>query len=172
GGSEQGPGRAFWQSFYAAPRKELPAESGVEFFCRLLRTVYGEAVEDAEGLRRIGFRILPDDEPLCDHWAEPVPSWADQFRLPARPPRDAARYLLTFRPFGRLPGAVREAYLAGRLALLPFPGSLVYWGVPGYHRLRRELPLALQIPLLHGVARHQVPQGVRVPQSGFLHEPT
>src|SRR5262249_10926103 len=46
------------------------------------------------------------------------------------------------------------------------------WGVPGYRELHRELPLALQIPLLLGVARHAMPVGVRVPQSGFLHEPT
>src|SRR5205085_4092678 len=47
-----------------------------------------------------------------------------------------------------------------------------YWGVPGYRQLHRELPLALQIPLLLGVARHRIPEGIRVPQSGFLHEPT
>ena len=66
------------------------------------------------------------------------------------------------------PAAVREAYFGGTLRLLPFPGSLAYWGVPGYHTLRRELPLALQIPLLVGVARHRVPVGVRVPQSCWL----
>ncbi len=172
GNSEQGPGKAFWKSFFTAPRKELPAAEGVAFFCRLLHAIYGETVEDAAGLRRVGFRILPDDEPLCAHWAEPLPSWAAEFRLPERPAADAAKYLLTFRPFTRLPAAVRKAYLAGRLCLLPFPGSLVYWGVPGYHQLARELPLALQIPLLHGVARHRAPEGLRVPQSGFLHEPT
>ncbi len=29
--------------------------------------------------------------------------------------RDGAKYLLTFRPFGRLPPAIRKAYLDGRL---------------------------------------------------------
>src|SRR5262245_56494441 len=33
---EQGPGRAFWRSFFTAPKKEAPAAEGVAFFCRLL----------------------------------------------------------------------------------------------------------------------------------------
>jgi len=81
------------------------------------------------------------------------------------------KYLLTFRPFGKLPAAVRRAYLAGELHLLPFPGSLVFWGAPPYRRLQRQLPFAMQIPLLHLFHRHEDPQGIRVPQSGWLHEP-
>jgi hypothetical protein len=44
-------------------------------------------------------------------------------------------------------------------------------GVPPYQRLQRELPLALLIPLLHSVARRESPLGLRIPQSGWLHEP-
>ncbi len=172
GNSEQGPGKAFWKGFFTAPKKELPAAEAVAFFCRLLKAVYGEEVDGAAGLRRAGFRILPDDEPSFPFWAETLPSWTTEFLLPGRPARDPAKYLLTFRPFGRLPAAARKAYLAGNLNLLPFPGSLTYWGVPGYRHLHRELPLALQIPLLFGEARHRMPGGLRVPQSGFLHEPT
>jgi hypothetical protein len=172
GGSEQGPGRAFWKGFFTSPKSELPAAEGVGFFCRLLRTVYGEGADSAAGLHRAGFRILPDDDPPFPFWADRLPSWTADFLLPARPARDPAKYLLTFRPFERLPAAVRKAYLGGTLHLLPFPGSLAYWGVPGYRRLHDELPLALQIPLLFGVARHQMTEGLRVPQSGFLHEPT
>ncbi len=171
GNSEQGPSKAFWKGFYTAPKRELPAKEAVAFICRLLKAVYGESAEDAAGLKQAGFRILPDDEPLFDFWAETLPSWTAEFLLPERS-REPAKYLLTFRPFGRLPATVRKAYLAGKLHLLPFPGSLTYWGVPGYRQLHRELPLALQIPLLLGVARHRSPEGVRVPQSGFLHEPT
>ncbi|OWK35526.1 M28 family peptidase [Fimbriiglobus ruber] len=170
--SEQGPGKAFWKSFYTAPKKEAPAEDGVAFFCRLLQTVYGVEVAGIDGLRAAGFRILPDDEPLQPHWAEQLPSWTAPLVLSDRPGREKVKYLLTFRPFGRLPASVRRAYLAGDLCLLPFPGSLTFWGVPGYHQLAREMPLALQIPLVLGVARHRIPSGVRVPQSGFLHEPT
>ena len=172
GNSEQGPGRAFWKGFFTAPKKEVPADEAVAFFCRLLHAVYGEEIEGAAGLHRAGFRILPDEEPLFDFWAETLPAWTADFLLPERPTRDSTKYLLTFRPFGKLPAAVRKDYLAGKLHLLPFPGSLTYWGVQSYRELHRELPLALQIPLLLGVSRHRVPEGVRVPQSGFLHEPT
>jgi hypothetical protein len=172
GNSEQGPGKAFWKSFFTAPKKEMPADEAVAFFCRLLKTVYGEDVVGVAGLHKVGFRILPEDEPLLDFWAETLPSWTSEFLLSERPTATSARYLLTFRPFGRIPAAMRKAYLDGKLHLLPFPGSLTYWGVPGYRQLHHELPLALQIPLLMGVARHQMPDGVRVPQSGFLHEPS
>ena len=37
--------------------------------------------------------------------------------------------------------------------------------------MQRKLPLASQIPLLHSIDRHEAPSGVRVPQSGWLHEP-
>ena len=84
---------------------------------------------------------------------------------------DKVRYLLTFRPFSLLPPQVRANYLAGRLHLLPFPGSLVFWGMPTYARLQKELPLAGQIPLLRLVPRRAGAEGVRVPQSGWLHEP-
>ena len=172
GNSEQGPGRAFWKSFFSAPKKELPAEQAIGFFCRLLNAVYGEESDGATGLRKAGFRILPDDEPAYPFWAEQLPSWTTEFLLPERATKDCAKYLLTFRSFGRLPAAIRKAYLDGSLHLLPFPGSLACWGVPGYRQLQRELPLAVQIPLQFMVSRHRMPVGLRVPQAGFLHEPT
>ena len=170
GNSEQGPGKAFWKGFFTAPKKELQKDEAIGFFCRLLKTVYGEVVESAAALHRVGFRILPDDEPLFDFWAEALPSWTADFLLSVRSSAALPKYLLTFRPFGRLPATVRKAYLAGKLCLLPFPGSLTCWGVPGCRQLHRELPHALQIPLLICVARHRMPIGMRVPQSGFLHE--
>ncbi|HEV3203910.1 MAG TPA: M28 family peptidase, partial [Gemmataceae bacterium] len=78
--------------------------------------------------------------------------------------------MLTFQPFGRLPKAVQKAYLTGDLHLIPFPGSLLFWGTAGCLRLQKDLPLAMQIPLLHSVVRHEDPRGIRVPQSGWLHE--
>ena len=81
------------------------------------------------------------------------------------------RYLLTFRPFSLLPAQVKANYLAGSLHLLPFPGSLVFWGMPTYARLQKELPLAGQIPLLRLVPRHGGAEGIHVPQSGWMHEP-
>jgi hypothetical protein len=170
GNSEQGPGKAFWKSFFSAPNKEIGADQGIGFFARLLRTVYGEHHDD---LREAGFRILPDHEPLFDFWKEePLPSWAEPLVIGEHSSLAGVKYLLTFRPFGRMPPAVRKAYLDGSLCLLPFPGSLVFWGKPTYHQLHRKLPLALQIPLLFLVARHRTVPGLRVPQSGYMHEPT
>ena len=85
-------------------------------------------------------------------------------------PIDSVQFLLTFRPFVDLPADVQEAYLVGRLHLLPFPGSLVFWGMKRYRKLQQQLPFALQIPLLHLFERQESPQGIRVPQSGWLHE--
>jgi hypothetical protein len=172
GNSEQGPGKAFWKSFFAAPGVEAPAEFGIGFFCRLLQAVYGENVADADGLRHIGLRILLEDKPDFPFWSEgDLPSWAQSFLLREDEPAEVVRYLVTFCPFGRLPAAVREGYVGGRLALLPFPGSLAFWGVERARRVFSALPLALQIPLLFNLNRHESPIGIRVPQAGVLHVP-
>jgi hypothetical protein len=172
GNSEQGPGKAFWKSFYTAPGAEAPAESGIGFFCRLLHDVYGESITGAEELRRAGFRIIPDHAPLYAFWNEgELPSWARPFVHDERHSIDGVKYVVTFRPFGKLPHAVREGYLAGKLSLLPFPGSLVFWGVERARIIHPQLPLGLQIPLLANVNRHESPIGIRVPQAGILHHP-
>ena len=82
------------------------------------------------------------------------------------------KYLLTFRPFARLPAAIRRAYLAGKLHLLPFPGSLVFWGAPVYHALRERVAAGAADPAAAHVTRHNLPVGLRVPQAGFFHVPT
>jgi hypothetical protein len=172
GNSEQGPGKAFWKSFFTSPGVEAPPEYGIGFFCRLLEAVYGEKVADAEGLRRAGLRVLPEDQPDFPFWSEgELPSWAKSFVYRDDEPAKGVKYLVTFRPFGRLPAPVRKAYLGGRVALLPFPGSLVFWGVERARRICSQYPLALQIPLLSNVNRHESPIGIRVPQAGLLHQP-
>lgn len=173
GGSEQGPARAFWKSFYISPREERPAEESLDFFCRLLAAAYNEKAADHKGLRAVGFRILADDADAQSPFgpAPQLPSWTKELQWTAGRPLKGVRYLLTFRPFAALPAPVRKAYLAGDLHLLPFPGSLCFWGAPPYLGLQRELPFAMQIPLLHLIERHEAPHGIRVPQSGWLHEP-
>src|SRR5262249_24605821 len=87
GGSEQGPARGFWRGFFTAPKQEMPAEQALNFFRRLLSTVYGESFDSATeasngaDLRSAGFRILPiEDRPPCAYWREdPWPSWAESF---------------------------------------------------------------------------------------------
>jgi hypothetical protein len=163
GGSEQGPGRPFWRSFFTAPDREAPAEQGLGFLRRLLETVYGESPERLGDLRRAGLRLLPNDD-------GPLPSWAEPLLLSRGQALRSVQYLLTFQPFARLPAAVRRAYLAGDLHLLPCPASLVFWGSPRYRRLQQGLPFALQIPLLMQMERHEAPHGIRIPQAGWLHE--
>jgi hypothetical protein len=173
GGSEQGPERALWKSFFTAPGREAPEEQGVNFFCGLLAAAYGVNVANAKQLHEAGFRILPGDERDDLPWptGELLPKWTARYLWNPRQSAKSLSYLLTFRPFSVLPAAVRHAYLAGDLHLLPFPGSLAFWGTPMYVHMRRELPYALQIPLQHLFPRHEDVHGMRGPQSGWLHEP-
>jgi hypothetical protein len=167
GGSEQGPGRAFWRSFLATPDRENRDETALAFFCSLLATAYGETAD----LARAGFRIFALDVSALP-WSEgTLPAWTEPLLWKTGRSLRSVKYLLTFRPFATLPEAVQRAYLAGDLHLLPFPGSLLFWGTPDSLRLRQELPLATQIPLLSLVERHEGPHGFRVPQSGWMHEP-
>jgi hypothetical protein len=172
GGSEQGPARAFWRGFFTAPRQEVPATQALAFFRHLLARAYGEPHARLEDLHAAGFRILPEDEPPYPHWREgPLPRWTARYLWDPGKLLDGVRFLLTFRPFRRLPPAVQRAYVAGQLHLLPFPGSLLFWGAPGYGQLLGQLPFALQIPLLHGVERQSGVRAMKVPQSGWLEEP-
>ena len=173
GVSEQGPARAFWQSFFSAPGVELPEPQAS-----------GLAPPPARGrLRRLRGRERRSAPRRLAHPADGAGSALPgvERRAAARLDAPAAardptsrstgvRFLLTFRPFARLPAPVQRAYLDGALHLLPFPGSLVFWGVPQYRKLAAELPFATQIPLLHLIERHEAPSGIRVPQSGWLHE--
>jgi hypothetical protein len=170
GGSELGPARGFWQSFFGGSG-EIPAERAFGRLRRILLEVFGETRPD--DLKALGLRIFPTgalpDLPQADDG--PLPKWTRNF-LPASDDLDkGARYLLTFRPFEFLPEPIRQAYLEGRLTLLPSPGSLVFWGSPLYRKLAATLPLAMQICLLSMVAHHESPNGIRVPQAGWFHEP-
>jgi hypothetical protein len=173
GGSDQGPSAAFWKSFFTAPGCELPAEPAKEFIRRLLAAAYGEPAGRLRDLKSAGFRILPEEASSNPFgWREgPLPGWTESCLWSSGSSLRGVRYLLTFQPFASLPAPVRRSYLAGELHLLPSPGSLIFWGARPYFRLSRELPLAHQIPLLHLVARHEGLRGLRVPQSGWMHEP-
>lgn len=172
GSSEQGPERAFWESFYSAPQREIPTSAALDFFMRLLSQVYGEHAKDARELRNLGFRILPSaPNEQFPYWTPSLPQWSRPFLLEEHTSLEDVRYLLTFRPFTTLPEAIQTNYLERKLSLLPFPGSLVFWGAPIYARLQKQMPFAFQFPLQRLVARHGGPLGIRVPQSGWLHEP-
>ncbi|HVP90974.1 MAG TPA: M28 family peptidase [Terriglobales bacterium] len=172
GSSEQGPEQAFWQGFYAGPGRELPAADALGFFGRLFAAACGGPAAPPASLRDLGFRILPTEpDPRFPYWrASPLPSWTAPLIVGASDPLEGVRCLLTFRPFARLPEEVRKRYLSGDLALLPFPASLLFWGERDYVRLQDRLPLAMQVPLQRLAARRDAPGGLRVPQSGWLHE--
>ena len=165
GNSIHGPEQSFWKSFYTAPGLEAPIHESVAFFTSLLSEAYDEKLPDEASLHSAGFRILPSDKDSA------LPQWARSFLVDDSSSFDRVKYLLTFRPFAFLPPNVRERYLTGKISLLPFPGSLVFWGMPTYNRLKKKLPLAGQIPLLRLVARNRGIGGMRVPQSGWLHDP-
>lgn len=170
GSSEQGPERGFWMSFYSAPNQERPAREGISFFCRLLNAVYGERVRDARQLKRAGLRILPTSKK--SHWQTgPLPSWTADWVMRPTDSLEGVRYLLTFRPFAELSDAIRQAYLRGELALLPFPGSLSFWGAPLYTKVEQQLPLAAQFAHLHIISPSSGYGGMRVAQAGWMHEP-
>jgi hypothetical protein len=164
GNSIHDPEQAFWKSFFTAPAIELDEIKSISFFTNLLSDAYGERLNDSESLFKTGFRIMSSHESL-------LPDWAKKFIIRDDSSFSGIRYLLTFSPFSKLPGEVKTKYLDGSLSLLPFPGSLVFWGMPGYLRLRKDLTLTAQIPLLNLVARNRGIGGLRVIQSGWLHEP-
>ena len=164
GNSIHNPEKVFWKSFYSAPEIEIPENKSISFFIDLLISVYNEKPSDNASLFNTGFRILPSEGNV-------LPGWAKKFILKAGSSADEVKYLLTFKPFGQLPGEIKVKYLSGNLVLIPFPGSLVFWGMPGYNRLKKELPTASQIPLLNLVARNRGLNGLRVPQAGWIHEP-
>ena len=166
GGSHLGPARGFWASFFTAPGRERPEVQSRASVLTLLQQVFGERASD---LMSAGFRILPTGGVADGYEDGALPAWTKPFLLNDGDALTGIRYLLTFRPFARLPEPVRQAYLAGGLHLLPSPATLVYWGSPLYRRLEAELPFASQILLLEAVARHGDPKGIRVPQSGWLH---
>jgi hypothetical protein len=168
GSSEQGPSRPFWKGFFESPGKEVPGEEATAFIRNLLNKAYREPADNLADLFRAGFRLLT---PKGDGPKDLLPSWGSSFLWTPGTPLAGVKYLLSFEPFSQLPPEVREAYLAEKLHLLPFPGSLLFWGVPGYKRLQNEFPLAGQIPLLHVIVRHEAPHGLRVPQSGWIYEP-
>ena len=169
GASEQGPFRSFWKSFFTSQKEEIPPEKVTEFIRSILNSAYGESCHNLTDLLQVGFRIFASkgdqQKTLRPMWTSPF-IWNDGLDL------KGVKYLLSFEPFGTLPEKVKKAYLNGSIHLLPFPGSLLFWGVPGYQQMQSKLFMSNQIPLLNLVERHEAPYGLRVPQSGWIHLPS
>jgi hypothetical protein len=165
GNSEQEPAHAFWKGFFTAPGVEAPAEEARDFFRTLLAKAYDEPREPLADLRKAGFRILA---PAAHDG--PLPTWTADYFAGDNESLRGVKYVLTFRPFRDLPSSIRRKYLKGDLHLLPFPGSLLFWGVSPYVGLGKHLRLAAQVPLLHFIERHEAFGKIRVPQSGWFEE--
>ena len=169
GASEQGPFQSFWKSFFKSGQDEVQPERATGFIQSILNSAYGESCSSLPDLLQIGFRIFAAEgdqqKVLRPKWTSPF-IWNDGMDL------KGVKYLLSFEPFGTLPETVKKAYLNGSIHLLPFPGSLLFWGIPGYGQMQSELLMSKQIPLLHIVERHEAPSGLRVPQSGWIHVPS
>ena len=171
GGSDLGPERAFWRSFSTDPDHEEP-ERAITFLGALLRQVFGVAASGMPDLAAAGVRVLPSahHHPIPAWSPDSLPEWLHPLLVDDSAPLDSVRYLLTFRPFAALPEAARSRHLTGQLQLIPSPATLVPWGMASYLRLARELSDAVQLPLLRLLRRHQGP-GLKIPQSGWIHEP-
>ena len=165
GNSIETPEQAFWKSFYKDSEHEKPEKEFQQFMSGILIDAYGEQVKDTDNLNSSGFRILQSENDAI------LPTWTKPYLVSDDDTLENIKYLLTFRPFSTLPFTVKEKYLSGKLNLLPFPGSLVFWGMPGYLKLGKELRIGMQIPLLRLVARHSGHEAIRVPQSGWIYEP-
>lgn len=162
GGSIHGPELAFWKSFYNGTDKEKPETESQSYINNILEGAFGEK----QGISlNSGFKILPSGS------KDELPSWTKAYLSDDKDSFDQVKYLLTFCPFSKLPSIVVSKYFSGELSLLPYPGSLVFWGMPTYLKLQKKLPLAIQVPLLKLAARHRGVGSLRVTQSGWLHEP-
>jgi hypothetical protein len=163
GNSVHEPDDIFWKSFLTAPGKEKPADESIAVFTNILNKAYGVSVDGKKALLTSGFRILESE-------GSKGLTWTRDFHVNDEAAFEEVKYLVTFRAFSHLPQKVRELYLSGKLNLLPFPGSLVFWGMPGYNKLKKGHPTAGQIPLLNLVARNRGIGGLKVAQAGWFHE--
>jgi hypothetical protein len=163
GNSIHDPEYIFWKNFYVAPGVEKPADESISFFTTILEKAYGLKLSGKKSLAGAGFRILSSADASALSWTKP-------FLINDDSTLDGIRYLVTFRAFGSLPPAVRDMYLSGKLNLIPFPGSLVFWGMPGYLKLQKQSASAGQIPMLNLVIRNRGIGGLKVPQAGWFHE--
>ncbi len=173
GASEQGPEKAFWKSFYESPEKEAPESVFIHFMKWVFKKAYDIELKDREHLISLGFRILPSGDafPIAYWRTEKLPSWTKHYMMDENEEAGKINYLLTFRPFDKLPVSVKLRYTSGEMFLIPFPGSLVLWGFHEYIRLQEHLYNAIQIPMLRLVKRDEGFNGIRVPQSGWVFQP-
>ena len=170
GNSEQGPEKAFWKSFHDSSGKEKPASESRLIFANFLKLAYEESFSSADGFLSERFRILPTipDSEFPYYTPEKFPHWCEPFLWSGGEIPNKVKYVLTFRPFPDWPESLKALYLAGKINVLPFPGSLIFWGSPHFRNLQKKFIWSQKLPLLRLLRRHHPPYGVWVQQSGWL----
>jgi hypothetical protein len=152
GVSHDGPAAAFWRSF---------SDGDQDLFAAFVAW----ATDGKSSLD--GVRVLAESEA---GEAPELPAFARALRLEDDQPLTGVHTLVSFRPFAKLPAAVQQGYLGGRVGLLPHPAGLIFFEHPGYRKLELTLPRATQIPLLHLFSHVADGYQIRIPQSGWLDE--
>ena len=176
GGSEQGPERDFWKSFFTLRIRRFQTRwASISFAVCWPPSTASRSATPTTSTKSASAFCPPKagaGQPRPYAWSaeEDLPTWTSRYRCNQRRPAQGVKYLLTFRPFGRLPEAIQTAYLDGQLHLIPYPGSLIFWGTSGAAKMIDAARLAVQVPLLTVVGRHEAPHGLRVPQAGWMHE--
>ncbi len=171
GSSHLGPDTAFWRSFFTPEGEELPPEKGQAFLRKLL-TASGDELPASGSLREAGLRLLTRaGDPSEADWPAPeIPSWAKELVANGDEiEQSSIKTLLTFRRFASLPEKLKEAALSGKTRIVPSPETMTFWNRRVSSRLEVGLPHATQIPLL-ALFRRNEGSGLRIPQSGLLHE--
>ena len=174
GGSEQGPARAFWQGFWTAPGRELPADGRLPVLlspaqCGLWPSrSRGQVTCTAPGSESCPAALIAS----LPYAEERLPVLDDALSLSEGGRLGRTKYLLTFRPFGQLAEKRAAGLSGGRFAAIAFPGSLSCFGARRhFFSCAANCRLAMQIPLLDLFPRRENPFGLRVPQAGWMHEP-
>ncbi len=174
GASEQGPARAFWRSFFTAPRRQAPAELGENFLRRLLHTVYGIPLEELTDLRKAGFRILPLENHLAwPHWREePLPAWTTPYLWTKNQP--TARRSISCSPSAPSPRCRRafsKPISTSNCICCRVRRACSFGACPATIACSTSFPSPLHIPLQNVLSRREDVHGLRIPQSGWMHEP-
>lgn len=164
GNSIHDPELVFWKSFLAEASEEMQERKFISLITQILSETHLVKAIDKSQLLGNGFRILETKNMNL------IPAWVKSYLINDNDSFENAKFILSFRPFSLLPEIVRKKYLNGEIVLLPFPGSLVFWGMYNYQKLQADLPSAMQIPMLRLVTRHTGHEGIRVPQSGWIYE--
>ena len=160
GNSEQGPGKAFWKSFFTAPKRNCRQTRRSASSAGCCTTVYGEDDRRSRWTCERPASASCRTTNRCSTSGSETAALVDRAILLCPSTRvNLAEVPAHLPPVRQAPRGGAESVPRGRAPPAAVPRQPVFWGAPGYRQLHEELPLALQIPLLLGIARHRMPGG-------------